>query len=338
MTRTGPTNSLVDVQGLEVGHATRSGDGWLTGTTVVLTGPEGAVAGVDVRGGGPGTRETDLLDPRNVVERVHALVLTGGSAFGLATADGVMAELERRGVGLVVGHAGAVVPIVPAAVVFDLGRGGDVTHRPDASFGVAAVQAASSDGVLDGCVGAGTGAVAGGLKGGLGSASEVLDDGTTVAALAVVNSAGSPVDLATGLLWAHPHLPAHERPSMPEAGSVERLRAAVVRPAPTIGGATTLVVVGTDVTLTKAQCAKLAGVAHDGLARAVSPVHTMIDGDTAFALATCARPAPDPVQLHAILTAAADTTCRAIARAGRAAESITTPDGCWRSYREALLP
>lgn len=335
MGSTGPTNSLVDVTGLAVGHTTRRGDGWLTGTTVVLTGTDGAVAGVDVRGGGPGTRETDLLDPRNLVERVHAVVLTGGSAFGLATADGVTTALESRGIGLAVGHEGAVVPIVPAAVVFDLGRGGDVTRRPDATFGVEAVAAASGDPVQEGCVGAGTGAVAGGLKGGVGSASEVLNDGTTVAALAVVNAVGSLVDPQTGMLWAYPHLLPDERPPGPDSAAAQRVRD-VMRPAPTVGGATTLVVVGTDATLSKAQCAKVAGIAHDGLARAVSPVHTMADGDTAFALATCLRPAPDLLQLHAILTAAADSTCRAVARAVLAAESVTSPAGSWPSYRSLL--
>jgi putative pantetheine hydrolase len=336
MPTSGPTNSLVDVNGLAVGHATRRADGWLTGTTVVLTGAEGAVAGVDVRGGGPGTRETDLLDPRALVDRVHAVVLTGGSAFGLAAADGVMVELERQGTGLAVGRSGAVVPIVPAGVCFDLGRGGDVSHRPDAAFGVEAVQAASRAAVPEGCVGAGTGAVVGGLKGGVGSASQVLEDGTTVGAVAVVNAVGSPVDPATGLLWAHPHLRPDERPPAPGSDAVQHLRAVVTPQAPVVGGATTLVVVGTDTTLSKAQCAKVAGIAHDGLARAVSPVHTMADGDTAFALATCHRPPPDLEQLHVLLTAAADVTCRAVARAVLAADSVSTSAGSWPSYRSLL--
>jgi putative pantetheine hydrolase len=336
MTTPGPTNSLVDVPGLSVGHVTRREEGWLTGTTVVLAGADGAVAGVDVRGGGPGTRETDLLDPRNVVERVHAVVLTGGSAFGLAAADGVMATLEARGVGLEVWPGGPQVPIVPAAVVFDLGRGGEVANRPDASFGADAVANATTTAVAEGCVGAGTGAVVGGLKGGVGSASQVLDDGTTVSALAVVNAVGSPVDRATGLLWADAHLRAEERSPAPDDAAAERLRAATSPRIPSIGAATSLVVVATDATLTKAQCAKTAGVAHDGLARAISPVHTMADGDTAFALATCARPSPDPVLLHVLLTVAADVTCRAVARAVLGAETVFTPDGSWPSYRDVL--
>ncbi|HET8614372.1 MAG TPA: P1 family peptidase [Actinomycetales bacterium] len=336
MSGSGPTNSLVDVTGLAVGHATRRGDGWLTGTTVVLAGADGAVAGVDVRGGGPGTRETDLLDPRNVVERVHAVVLTGGSAFGLAAADGVMTELEARGTGLPVGSAGAIVPIVPAAVVFDLGRGGDLAKRPDATLGAEAARTASGEAVREGSVGAGTGAVAGGLKGGVGSASQVLDDGTTVAALAVVNAAGSPVDRATGLLWAHAHLRPDEQPRLPDDAAVGRLRTATTPPEPTLGTATTLLVVATDATLSKAQCAKAAGLAHDGLARAISPVHTMVDGDTAFALATCARPSPDMVQLHLLLTAAGDVACRAVARAVLAAEPVSTAAGRWPSYGSLL--
>ena len=195
--RPGPNNALTDVAGLRVGHARVPGA--LSGTTVVLAPPEGAVAGVDVRGAAPGTRETDLLDPRNTVQRVHAVVLSGGSAFGLAAADGVMARLAAAGVGFAV--PGAVVPIVPAAVLFDLGRGGpasDPALRPTAATGAAAVDAAADGPVTQGVVGAGTGALIGGLKGGIGTASAVLDDGTTVAALAAVNAAGSAVDLATG--------------------------------------------------------------------------------------------------------------------------------------------
>jgi L-aminopeptidase/D-esterase-like protein len=334
--RPGRTNSLVDVAGLRVGHVTRDQDGWLTGTTVVLTGDGGAVGGVDVRGGGPGTRETDLLDPRNLVERVHAVVLSGGSAFGLAAADGAMAWLEAHGTGLRVGPDGPVVPIVPAAVVFDLGRGGDATHRPDATFGRAACEAATSEAVVEGCVGAGTGAVAGGLKGGVGSASEVLDDGSTVAALVVVNAIGSVFDPASGELWGARHLaPVEVDVPAPDPAALQRFldsREAAAPPA--AGQATTLAVVATDRTLTKAQCSKVAGLAHDGLARAIAPVHTMFDGDTAFALATGAGETPDPAQLHAVLVAAADCTTRAVVRAVLAAAGVTTPGGRWPAYRD----
>ncbi|WP_460444636.1 P1 family peptidase [Angustibacter aerolatus] len=348
--RAGPTDSLTDVAGLRVGHATRDGVGWLTGTTVVAADPDllpdGVVAGVDVRGGGPGTRETDLLDPRNAVQRVHAITLTGGSAFGLAAADGVLAELERRGTGLPVGP-GVVVPIVPAAVVFDLARGGDVAHRPGPAEGTAAVLDALSrngSGPVDqGCVGAGTGAVAGGLKGGVGSASAVLGGGATVAALVVVNAAGSVLDPRTGRLWGERHLlPGEPAPAVREgalAGHLARvaaLRRELQRPSAGQALATTLVVVGTDLALDKARCAKVAGIAHDGLARAIDPVHTMVDGDTAFALATGARPEPDAAELHELLAAAGDVVTRAVVHAVLAATTTTTAAGSWPSYRDEL--
>jgi putative pantetheine hydrolase len=342
--RTGSTNSLVDVTGLRVGHVHRVGAGWLTGSTVVLTGAAGAVAGVDVRGGGPGTRETDLLDPRNNVQRVHAVLLTGGSAFGLAAADGVMARLVAAGVGYPVGpEPGQVVPIVPAAVVFDLGRGGDFAARPDPSFGgLAFDQAAGLTGdaaVIAGSVGAGTGAVAGGLKGGVGSASEVLPDGSTVGALVVVNAVGSTVDLGTGELLGARHLLPGEVPALhrPSLGDLAAARAAAAaRPEPRPPLATTLVVLGTDLTLSKAQCQKVAGIGHDGLARAVNPVHTMFDGDTVFSLATGTGAAPEPLQLHALLAAAADCVTRAVVHAMLAATSVETPAGAWRSYSDAF--
>ncbi|MBF8191092.1 P1 family peptidase [Nonomuraea sp. K274] len=212
--RPGPTNSLLDVAGLRVGHAQRVGGGHLTGTTVVLAPREGAVAGVDVRGAAPGTRETELLDPRNLVERVHAVVLSGGSSYGLAAASGVMDRLGDAGVGYPV--EGGVVPIVPAAVIFDLGRGGTFRAVPDACLGTAAYDAATSS-----------------------------------------------------------------------------------------------------------RCGKLAAVAHDGLARAIRPAHTMTDGDTIFGLATCARPAPGHDAFQEVLAAAADVFSRAIAHAILAATGRT---------------
>lgn len=345
--RPGPTNSLVDVAGLSVGHVTLREEGWLTGTTVVLAPDEGVVAGVDVRGGGPGTRETDLLDPRNVVERVHAICLSGGSAFGLATADGVMRALFEHGIGLPMGAPGEVVPLVPGAVVFDLGRGGAFANRPDAQTGreayAAARQARDADGpVPQGVVGAGTGAKCGGFKGGIGSASAVLPDGRCVAAIVVLNALGEPVDPRTGELYARRFLLPGELPELgvPDAAEVEASRARAAEAPPQIVGcpgmATTIGVVATDATLTKAQCAKLAGIAHDGLARAVRPVHTMFDGDTFFGAATCAGPAPDLVGFHAILEAGADVVTRAIAHALLAATTVTTPAGTWRSYRDAF--
>jgi len=340
---TGPTNSLVDVAGVLVGHHTRTDAGWLTGTTVVRLPADGAVAGVDVRGGGPGTRETDLLDPRNLVEQVHAICLSGGSAFGLAAADGVMTALFADGVGFPMGAPGEVVPIVPGAVIFDLGRGGVFGNRPYSSFGAAAYAAATDAAVAQGCVGAGTGAKADGLKGGIGSASTVLAGGVTVAALVVVNAVGSCVDPGSGQLYA---VSLGLQGEFPALGPVdpERLAQARARAAAEVGPlkpalATTIGVIATDATLTKAQCAKVSGIGHDGLARAIRPVHTMFDGDTLFTVATGAHGsagAPDPFAFHALLDAAGDTVTRAVGHAMLAATSTTTAAGTIRSYRDAL--
>ncbi|MFD5803462.1 P1 family peptidase [Streptomyces sp. NPDC127020] len=337
-------DALTDVAGLLVGHATRRGDGWLTGTTVVLAPEDGAVAAVDVRGGGPGTKETDALDPRNLVQRVQAVVLTGGSAYGLDAASGVMAWLEERGRGVRVGPDPAhVVPVVPAACVFDLGRGGDFRARPDAATGRAAVEAAQASadspggGVPQGCVGAGTGAVVGTLKGGVGTASTVLDSGITVAALVVANAAGSVTDPETGVLYGelfgggrvpYPAAEVHEA-----AG--RRLAEVAARNAPPPLN-TTLAVVATDADLSKAQAQKLAGTAHDGIARAVRPVHLLSDGDTVFAMATGARPLAEgqPLALNEVLAAGADMVTRAIVRAVRAAGPVDGPGGAWPSYGE----
>ncbi|RNL82644.1 P1 family peptidase [Halostreptopolyspora alba] len=335
----GPTNSLVDVAGIRVGHRTATGDGWLTGATVVLAPPSGAVGGVDVRGGGPGTHETDLLDPRNMVERVNAVVLCGGSAFGLAAAHGVADRLADAGSGVRVSGE-IVVPIVPAAAIFDLGRGGSPTARPGVSFGAdahdAAMGAAAGTAPARGNVGAGTGAVAGSLKGGVGTASAVLDDGTTVGALAVVNCAGSPVDPATGRLYGQRHgLPGDRAAGTPSAGDVAAHRESVSN-TPGVSLNTTLGVVATDATLPKARCAKVAGIAHDGLARAIRPVHTMYDGDTVFTLATGERGEPDQFALHALLTAAADCVTRAVVDGLLATDSARTPAGTWSGYRDAF--
>ncbi|MEU7001147.1 P1 family peptidase [Nonomuraea sp. NPDC046570] len=321
--KAGPTNSLVDVAGLRVGHAHRVGDGYRTGVSVVLAPPGGMVAGVDVRGAAPGTRETELLDPRNLVERIHAVTLSGGSAYGLSAACGVMERLADAGVGFPV--EGGVVPIVPAAVIYDLGRGGHFRAVPDGLLGAAAYDAAiaslpaatggdafASAATLSGSVGAGAGAVAGGLAGGVGTASAVLPSGVTVAALAVVNAAGSVLDPSGGFLSG-------TRYGLP--GEFDHVREPAAedyqawRPAKVTSFNTTIGVVATDLTLSKAQCGKLAGVAHDGLARAIRPAHTMVDGDTVFGLATCARPAPDGTDLHDILAAGADVFSRAVAHA-----------------------
>ncbi|MGV9938747.1 P1 family peptidase [Streptomyces sp. NPDC003401] len=337
---------LTDVAGMRVGHAGRTGGGWLTGTTVVLAPEGGAVAAVDVRGGGPGTKETDALDPRNVVQRVDAVVLTGGSAYGLDAASGVMAWLEERGRGVPVGTDPAhVVPVVPAACVFDLGRGGDFGARPDAALGRAAVEAAAASApgtrVPEGCVGAGTGAAVGPMKGGVGTAAVVLDSGVTVAALVVANAAGSVMDPETGVLYGElfQGRVRYPRTRVHEAARRRLAESAAASAPPPLN--TTLAVVATDADLTKAQAQKLAGTAHDGIARAVRPVHLLHDGDTVFALATGARPLGTgpagnarPLALNDVLAAGADTVTRAIVRAVRAAEPVTGAGGTWPSYGE----
>lgn len=319
------------ITGFRIGHVTADEPGWLTGTTVVVA-EGGAVGGVDVRGGGPGTRETDLLEPGALVERVHAVVLTGGSAYGLAAADGVMQGLERRGIGFPVGpDAGQVVPIVPAAVIFDLGRGGDFGHRPTADFGLRALEAATDDDPQTGCVGAGTGATCGGLKGGFGYAEQRLPDGSAVAVVVVVNAVGSVVDPRTGRLWSDPDelLPA------PTDAERAALAAAAADPAPSL--ATTIGVVLTDATLTPAQCRKVAAVAHDGMARAIRPVHSMLDGDTIFCLASGERPAEtDPYAtvgaLDLLLAAAAEV----FSAACRDAVVSATGRGPWPAYGDLV--
>ena len=292
-----PHGSLTDIAGLRVGHYQRSSRGWLTGTTVVLTPPD-TVGGVDVRGGGPGTRETDLLRPENLVNHVDAICLTGGSAYGLASATGVMDLLGERHVGYPVGpEAYQVVPIVPAAVIFDLGRGeprrgetdGRFDHRPDASFGRLAAERATGRMTQEGSIGAGTGARAAGLRGGVGMASMRLPDGTMVAALAVVNAIGHVIDPSTALPWfADPTL----RLRKPNRADREALRAVMMPEQPPLN--TTIGIVATDARLDKAECTKLAQTAHDGLARSVRPAHSMFDGDTIFALATGTRELPFP--------------------------------------------
>jgi L-aminopeptidase/D-esterase-like protein len=233
---------------------------------------------------------------------------------------------------------GQVVPIVPAAVVFDLARGGDFAKRPDASFGAAAHDDADDRPVEQGVVGVGTGARAGGLKGGVGSASAVLPDGSTVGALVVVNAVGSTVDPRTGELYASRFLLDGELDlHSPDPGEVAAARDLAAARGP-MGGylATTLAVVATDLELSKAQCSKVSSLGHDGLARAIRPLHTMFDGDTVFTLATGARPAPDPLAFHLLLDVAGDCVTRAVAHAMLAATTVEGPDGPIRSYADAL--
>lgn len=273
--------AITDVTGLQVGHFHRLSSTWRTGTTVVLT-PPGTVGGVSVRGAAPGTRETDLLSPDALVSHVDAVCLSGGSAYGLDAAGGVMDFLAARNRGFVVGRDPSwVVPIVPAAVIFDLGRSGRFDHRPDASFGARAASRARTGPVAIGAVGAGAGARSGGLQGGVGTASLVTHDGWVVASLAVVNSVGAVIDPDTGQPWHSGRL---KVPSPRRLASLRKVLTTRPESGPVLN--TTIGVVATDAPLTKTQCHKMADVAHDGLARAIRPAHSMNDGDTIFSLAT----------------------------------------------------
>ncbi len=280
--------SITDVPGIEVGHYTETRRP--TGCTVILV-RAGATAGVDVRGAAPGTRETDLLDPSNLVEKIHAILLSGGSAYGLDAATGVMRYLEEHGIGYRSGPA--VVPIVPAAILFDLGVG-DPSIRPDATAGYAACTAATAGSPAQGSVGAGTGATVGKLfgmaramKGGIGTAS-VRVGKVTVGAIVAANAVGDVRDPATDRLLAG----LRNADGLRGTGATEAILAGDAPPALQAGMATTIGVVATDATLTKAQCRKLAQQSHDGLARTIDPVHTMYDGDTMFAVATGASTLP----------------------------------------------
>lgn len=322
--------SITDVGGILVGHHHRIdpdaalGSGWASGSTVVLA-PPGTVGAVDGRGGAPGTRETDLLDPINTVRHVDAVVLTGGSAYGLAAADGVMTWLEEQGRG--VAMDGGVVPIVPAAVIFDLPVGG-WGNRPTAEFGYAAAEAASTDFAL-GTVGGGVGARAGVLKGGVGTASVTLDCGVTVGALVVLNAAGDVVDPATGLPWMT-RLAAQFGLTAPPA---DQLAAYAEHHTELSALNTTIAVVATDAALSPAGCRRVAVAAHDGLARTIQPCHTPIDGDTVFALATGAvtvepdektpvAMSPETALVTKVGAAAADVLARAVLVGLLAAEPV----------------
>ncbi len=313
------SGGLTDVAGVKVGHFTDTRRP--TGCTVVLV-EGGALAGVDVRGGAPGTRETDLLDPVNSVERVHAIVLAGGSAFGLDTAGGVMRWLEERGLGFPVGAAR--VPIVPAAILFDLGVG-DWKIRPDAAAGYAAARAATAGPVAEGNVGAGAGATVGKLfgleramKGGLGTAALRLPGGVVVAALVAVNAVGDVVDPASGRLLAGARGADGQGLEDTLAAILSgRVLAPPLRVEPSRGN-TTIGVVATNAVLTKAAANKVAQMAHDGLARTLRPVHTPWDGDTLFTLSTGAHAADTLV----VGTLAAEAVAQAVLRAVRAARSL----------------
>jgi len=331
-------NLITDVPGVLVGQAE---DARLASGVTVVVFEEPAVASVDVRGGGPGTRETALLDPEQTVQGVDAIALSGGSAFGLDAASGLQAWLAENGRGFAVGTAR--VPIVPGAILFDLLNGGDKDwgrFPPYRELGYEAARAAAKDFTL-GSVGAGLGATTANLKGGLGSASATCD-GFTVGALAAVNAAGSAVVGDGPWFWAAPFERGREYggrgfPASLPAGALEPVTKAGPR------ASTTLAVVATDAALTKAQAKRLAVMAQTGLARAIYPVHTPLDGDVVFAASTARKPLADPLLgLTALGTAAANCLARAVARGVYAATALPFPGAlpCWsdRFAREDKRP
>jgi L-aminopeptidase/D-esterase-like protein len=319
----GEKTSITDVPGIRVGHAHDAEA--LTGCTVVLCG-DGAVAGVDQRGGAPGTRETDLLRPMHLVQKVHAVLLSGGSAFGLDAAGGVVQYLEEHGIGYDVQVT--KVPIVPAAIILDLHIGqSDV--RPDAAMGYAACQAASDEPPAEGNAGAGMGATvgkfagqAGAMKSGIGTASTDLGGGAVVGAIMVVNPLGDVVDPTTGAILAGTRPakvgPIHIGGEGPFINTLEAMKSRIGRTALRImsRGNSVIGVVATDADLTKEEANKVAQMAHNGIARAIRPAHTMFDGDTIFALSTGRK----KVDVSVVGAYAAEVVGEAIVRAVMAAE------------------
>lgn len=343
--RPGPRNLITDVEGLRVGNAH---DARLrSGVTVVLP-DEPAVMAVDMRGGAPGTRETDALAPTCLVDAFHGVFLSGGSAFGLDAGAGVMAWLAARGQGRRVAPPPApVVPVVPGAILFDLANGGDKdwgTEPPYRRLALEACAAAGLDFAL-GNAGAGFGALAGAYKGGLGSASAVDAAGLQVGALVAANPVGSPVIPGTATLWAFaleqdgelghqvpPRLPSEGIDlDLPADGKIGAL-GPVGRGGEAPGGNTTIGIVATNAALTPAEAQRVAIMAQDGFARAVRPVHTPLDGDTLFVMATGRLPLAGPVALARLGTIAADCVARALARGVYAAESLG-PYPCYRDIR-----
>lgn len=323
--RPGPRNLITDVAGLRVGNAQDTG---LRSGVTVLTADAPFAASVKVMGGAPGTRETDLLAPDKLVGGVDALVLSGGSAFGLAACDGVMEALHAAGRGFAVGAAR--VPIVPGAIVFDLLNGGDKDWgiNPYPGLGRMALRGAAAEFPL-GSVGAGMGAMTGNMKGGLGSASAVLSCGATVGALVVVNALGTATVGDHPQFWAAPWELEGEFGGL---GLPAQFPAAdEPRPAKRLGEATTIAIIATDAALDKAGLQRLATAAHDGLARALVPSHTPLDGDLVFAASTAARPLADPVgDAFRLGHAAACVVARAIARGVHAAQPMEGDlQPCW---------
>ncbi len=329
MIKVGQQNLITDVPGIKVGNC--QDETIRTGVTVIIP-DEPAVASVDVRGGGPGSRETEALNPDCLVDVVHGIVMSGGSAYGLDAAGGVMADLRRKQIGFVLGDA--VIPIVPSAILFDLLNGGNKdwgTRSPYYDMGFKAAQAIRKTFDL-GNIGAGFGAVAGGLKGGLGSASFVFTEGKsdiTVGAVAAVNSMGSVTMPGSSTMWAFPYEQDNElgNQAMPEKDDRD-LDYAFELPT---GKNTTLVTVATDAVLSKPQARRVAIMAQDGLARAIRPVHSPFDGDSVFVLSTGRRALSDPViGVSKLGMLAADCVARAIARGVYHAQGLGGMD----SYRE----
>jgi putative pantetheine hydrolase len=345
MTRPGPRNAITDVPGIRVGHAERIGDGYLTGTTVVLPPEGGALAAVDVAGGGPATRDTAALAPDHGGARADAVVLTGGSSFGLSAASGVLEWLAAYGRGRrpVPDAPQILLPLAPAAALFDLGRGGHAGSRPDDAFGWRAVQAAHDCApgapLRQGNVGAGTGAMTAEMKGGTGTASAVLPGGTVVGALVAVNAHGSTLDPRTGLPRAlDAGLPGEFALTTPTPAEHAAARQRLREPGrPSAGLAlpnTVLAVLATDAPLTPARTRALARAGQRGLARAVSPVHGPTDGDTVFALAVGPAGEDDRDPVAAVLAAGELALARAVVHAVLSAEPVDTPFGHFASYRE----
>lgn len=315
------SKGLTDVAGLRVGHVTMPGRP--TGCTVILVDGSGAVGGVSQRGAAPGTRETDLLDPVNLVDAVNAIVLSGGSAFGLDAASGVVRYLEERNIGYKT--AAGVVPIVPAAILFDLGFGGDAKIRPNADCGYQAATKASDAAVGEGNVGAGAGATLGktagrdrAMKGGLGSASITLPNGLVVAAIVAVNAVGDVIDPTTAQLVAG--VRTADGKSLADARTLLREGSLMRAARPQAGQNTTIAVVATNARLTKVEISRVALMADDGLARAIFPSHTIGDGDTVFSLATGQWDGQAEASIVGAL--AADALSEAIVRAVSKAESL----------------
>ena len=313
---------LTEVEGLKVGHVTLTDRP--TGCTVVLVDGQGVPGGVSQRGGAPGTRETDLLDPLNLVDKVNAIVLSGGSAFGLDASQGVVRYLEEQKIGWDVGAAG-VVPIVPSAILFDLGFGGDPKIRPTADCGYKAALAANDGPVQEGNVGAGAGATLGkvagrdrSMKSGIGSAAIRLPNGLTVGAIVAVNAVGDVIDPSTGHVVAG--VRTQDGKALADARKLLRDGSLMKAAPPRAGGNTTIAVVATNAKLTKVDVNRVALMADDGLARAISPSHTIGDGDTVFALATGRW--NGQVDASIVGALAAEVLSEAIVRAATQAESL----------------